>query len=212
MLEKYFTMDVSEDGRLCSIPMLLKDYVPTLDRLPLFLLRLGTEVSSNGFSLYGLCIAKPEDLRWTGKQNLNASSHWQEKLQYSTVHLHRQSLRQPQTKMWICTNKNMIDIGGRCSIWYFLGWKRSSLPPNPCRKLRMVASTSYPSLVFLNCIKFSKDVEFFLPWKQVYISTVNEIYYRLCCIIGLLSSAGIASARSFSRGNETWSINGFQYQ
>lgn len=63
MLEKYFTMDVSEDGRLCSIPMLLKDYVPTLDRLPLFLLRLGTEVSSNGFSLYGLCIAKPEDLR-----------------------------------------------------------------------------------------------------------------------------------------------------
>ncbi|KAL1933553.1 hypothetical protein VTP01DRAFT_7643 [Rhizomucor pusillus] len=45
MLEKYFTMDVSEDGRLCSIPMLLKDYVPTLDRLPLFLLRLGTEVN-----------------------------------------------------------------------------------------------------------------------------------------------------------------------
>ncbi|CAO3677948.1 unnamed protein product [Umbelopsis vinacea] len=44
MLYEYFSIKVSPSGDLLSLPMLIKNYVPTLDKLPLFLLRLGTEV------------------------------------------------------------------------------------------------------------------------------------------------------------------------
>ncbi|KAI9263311.1 putative DNA mismatch repair protein MlH1 [Phascolomyces articulosus] len=44
MLEDHFSMVVSNEGSLLALPMLLKGYVPTMDKLPLFLLRLGTEV------------------------------------------------------------------------------------------------------------------------------------------------------------------------
>ena len=44
MLEDHFSMVVSKDGLLLALPMLLKGYIPTMDKLPLFLLRLGTEV------------------------------------------------------------------------------------------------------------------------------------------------------------------------
>ncbi|KAG2181878.1 hypothetical protein INT44_008694 [Umbelopsis vinacea] len=48
MLLEYFSIRVSETGELLSVPMLIKNYVPTLDKLPLFLLRLGTEVDWDG--------------------------------------------------------------------------------------------------------------------------------------------------------------------
>ncbi|KAI9288731.1 histidine kinase-like ATPase [Umbelopsis sp. AD052] len=48
MLLEYFSIRVSENGELLSVPMLIKNYVPTLDKLPLFLLRLGTEVDWDG--------------------------------------------------------------------------------------------------------------------------------------------------------------------
>ncbi|ORE06950.1 DNA mismatch repair protein MutL [Rhizopus microsporus var. microsporus] len=44
MLKEYFSMTISPDGFLLGLPMLIKDYVPCMDKLPLFLLRLGTEV------------------------------------------------------------------------------------------------------------------------------------------------------------------------
>ncbi|KAI9475410.1 MAG: histidine kinase-like ATPase [Benjaminiella poitrasii] len=44
MLKEYFSMEISAEGELIGLPMLIKDYVPCLDQLPLFLLRLGTEV------------------------------------------------------------------------------------------------------------------------------------------------------------------------
>ncbi|CEP07599.1 hypothetical protein [Parasitella parasitica] len=45
MLSEYFSFDISADGNLVSLPMIIKDYVPCLHKLPLFLLRLGTEVN-----------------------------------------------------------------------------------------------------------------------------------------------------------------------
>ncbi|OMJ24325.1 DNA mismatch repair protein Mlh1 [Smittium culicis] len=45
MLEEYFCMSISEDGGLVSIPMLMRDYIPNLNKLPLFLLRIGTELN-----------------------------------------------------------------------------------------------------------------------------------------------------------------------
>ncbi|TCD68743.1 DNA mismatch repair protein [Steccherinum ochraceum] len=44
MLVEYFAMHISEDGLLESIPLLLGDYTPNLDKLPLFLMRLGPQV------------------------------------------------------------------------------------------------------------------------------------------------------------------------
>ncbi|ORY48174.1 DNA mismatch repair protein MutL [Rhizoclosmatium globosum] len=44
MLQEYFSMVVLEDGTLMSLPVILKGYEPNLGKLPLFLIRLGTEV------------------------------------------------------------------------------------------------------------------------------------------------------------------------
>ncbi|WEW60942.1 DNA mismatch repair protein Mlh1 [Emydomyces testavorans] len=44
MLKEYFSLSISEDGNLLSIPLLLKNYMPSLAKLPRFLLRLGPYV------------------------------------------------------------------------------------------------------------------------------------------------------------------------
>ncbi|KAL8936036.1 MAG: hypothetical protein Q9211_004387 [Gyalolechia sp. 1 TL-2023] len=41
MLLEYFQMEVSESGKLVSLPVLLKDYMPSMLKLPRFLMRLG---------------------------------------------------------------------------------------------------------------------------------------------------------------------------
>ncbi|GAD97107.1 conserved hypothetical protein [Paecilomyces variotii No. 5] len=48
MLNEYFSLDISGDGHLISIPLLLKGYVPSLAKLPRFLLRLGPYVNWTG--------------------------------------------------------------------------------------------------------------------------------------------------------------------
>ena len=45
MLLEYFSFEISEDGELVSIPLLLKGYTPSLAKLPRFLLRLGPYVN-----------------------------------------------------------------------------------------------------------------------------------------------------------------------
>lgn len=45
MLTEYFAFEISEDGRVLSLPLLLRDYIPNLDNLPSFLIRLGPQVS-----------------------------------------------------------------------------------------------------------------------------------------------------------------------
>ena len=44
MLEDYFSMKIDENGCLASLPVLLELFTPDLDRLPMFILRLVTEV------------------------------------------------------------------------------------------------------------------------------------------------------------------------
>ena len=44
MLLEYFSMTISEDGMVETIPLLLRNYSPNLDKLPLFLMRLGPQV------------------------------------------------------------------------------------------------------------------------------------------------------------------------
>ncbi|KAF4537238.1 DNA mismatch repair protein [Lasiodiplodia theobromae] len=45
MLAEYFSLEISEDGDLVSIPLLIKGYTPSLAKLPHFLLRLGPNVN-----------------------------------------------------------------------------------------------------------------------------------------------------------------------
>lgn len=45
LLYDHFGVKIASDGYLIELPMLLKGYIPTMDKLPLFLLRLGTEVN-----------------------------------------------------------------------------------------------------------------------------------------------------------------------
>lgn len=47
MLDEYFSLSVSDKGLVETLPMLLKGYTPNLDRLPHFLLCLGTQVRSD---------------------------------------------------------------------------------------------------------------------------------------------------------------------
>ncbi|OWT39120.1 DNA mismatch repair protein MLH1 [Cryptococcus neoformans Bt1] len=44
MLDEYFSLLITENGKVETLPMLLKGYTPNLDRLPHFLLCLGTQV------------------------------------------------------------------------------------------------------------------------------------------------------------------------
>ncbi|KAJ5107000.1 hypothetical protein N7456_003675 [Penicillium angulare] len=48
MLNEYFSIQISEDGDLLTIPLLLKGYTPSLAKLPRFLLRLGPYVDWSG--------------------------------------------------------------------------------------------------------------------------------------------------------------------
>ncbi|KAF9068865.1 histidine kinase-like ATPase [Rhodocollybia butyracea] len=45
MLAEYFSLTISKDGLVESLPLLLRDYTPNLDKLPLFLMRLGPQVN-----------------------------------------------------------------------------------------------------------------------------------------------------------------------
>ncbi|KAG0123716.1 hypothetical protein HOY82DRAFT_574559 [Tuber indicum] len=44
LLKEYFSMEITEQGELVSIPLLLKGYMPSLGKLPSFILRLGPNV------------------------------------------------------------------------------------------------------------------------------------------------------------------------
>ncbi|OCK77390.1 DNA mismatch repair protein MutL [Lepidopterella palustris CBS 459.81] len=47
MLMEYFSLEISEDGDLLGVPLLMKGYSPPLAKLPQFLLRLGPHVDWN---------------------------------------------------------------------------------------------------------------------------------------------------------------------
>ena len=76
MLEDHFSIVVSKEGYLTALPMLLKGYVPTMDKLPRFLLRLGTEVISLLFSKFKCKIVDGLNDRWTGRMKKDALKRW----------------------------------------------------------------------------------------------------------------------------------------
>ncbi|KAK3065661.1 DNA mismatch repair protein Mlh1, partial [Teratosphaeriaceae sp. CCFEE 6253] len=47
MLAEYFALEISEEGELLSLPLIMKGYMPSLGKLPDFLIRLGPHVDWN---------------------------------------------------------------------------------------------------------------------------------------------------------------------
>ncbi|NXP55565.1 MLH1 protein, partial [Heliornis fulica] len=45
MLKDYFSLEIDEEGNLTGLPLLIDNYVPLLEGLPMFILRLATEVN-----------------------------------------------------------------------------------------------------------------------------------------------------------------------
>lgn len=45
MLKEYFSVEIDGKGNLCTLPMVLDQYTPNMDRLPQFVLTLGNNVS-----------------------------------------------------------------------------------------------------------------------------------------------------------------------
>ncbi|KAF9990570.1 DNA mismatch repair protein [Mortierella antarctica] len=48
MLREYFSVCITDDGHLSALPMMIKGYIPNLDKLPDFLWRLGSEIDWTG--------------------------------------------------------------------------------------------------------------------------------------------------------------------
>lgn len=44
MLAEYFEINITSDGEIESLPHLMKEYTPDLNKLPVFLMRLGPQV------------------------------------------------------------------------------------------------------------------------------------------------------------------------
>jgi DNA mismatch repair protein MLH1 len=47
MLREYFSLGITVEGMVDSLPLLIHDCTPNLDKLPLFLMRLGPQVNWN---------------------------------------------------------------------------------------------------------------------------------------------------------------------
>ncbi len=45
MLDDYFSMEIDSEGRLSTLPMVFEGHVPSFAALPIFLMRLATEVN-----------------------------------------------------------------------------------------------------------------------------------------------------------------------
>ncbi|KAJ8334573.1 hypothetical protein SKAU_G00402120 [Synaphobranchus kaupii] len=45
MLEDYFSVEIDQEGNLTGLPLLLDNYIPPMEGLPMFILRLATEVN-----------------------------------------------------------------------------------------------------------------------------------------------------------------------
>lgn len=65
MLDEYFSLTLSITGLVESLPMLLKGYTPNLDRLPHFLICLGTQVC---FILEDKTLTNTFQVKWEDEQ------------------------------------------------------------------------------------------------------------------------------------------------
>jgi DNA mismatch repair protein MLH1 len=69
MLREYFSLGITMEGMVDSLPVLIPDFTPNLDKLPLFFMRLGPQVS---FAFASICpVRLGRSLMSTYKVNWN---------------------------------------------------------------------------------------------------------------------------------------------
>jgi DNA mismatch repair protein MLH1 len=60
MLKEYFSVEIDREGQLLALPQIIEGYIPQIDGLATFILRLATEVelskTSFTFCLFRVCL------------------------------------------------------------------------------------------------------------------------------------------------------------
>uniref|UniRef100_A0A672P766 DNA mismatch repair protein MLH1 n=1 Tax=Sinocyclocheilus grahami TaxID=75366 RepID=A0A672P766_SINGR len=93
MLEEYFSLEIDEEGNLTGLPMLLDNYTPAMEGLPMFILRLATEVNwdreKECFHDFGIecshfySIRKQYTLEPDAEEPQDAEMSWQWKVEHA---------------------------------------------------------------------------------------------------------------------------------
>uniref|UniRef100_A0A8C6S7U9 MutL homolog 1, colon cancer, nonpolyposis type 2 (E. coli) n=1 Tax=Neogobius melanostomus TaxID=47308 RepID=A0A8C6S7U9_9GOBI len=97
MLEDYFSLEIDQDGNLTGLPMLLDKYTPVMEGLPMFILRLATEVNwdsekecfrdfskecSHFYSIRKQYILEPEPGEQQADKRSDSDSNWRWKVEH----------------------------------------------------------------------------------------------------------------------------------
>ncbi|TRY55895.1 hypothetical protein DNTS_029136 [Danionella cerebrum] len=92
MLNEYFSLEIDEEGNLTGLPMLLDNYIPAMEGLPMFILRLATEVNwdkekecFHGFSVecsHFYSIRKCYTLEVDPEETQDVEKSWQWKVEH----------------------------------------------------------------------------------------------------------------------------------
>ena len=99
MLSDYFSLEIDADGNMCTIPMLLDGYVPNLNQLPFFMMRLVTEVDweveMECFQLVGREISRFYAIR----ESLESAerSPWRRVIEHTVMPSLRKELMPPES-------------------------------------------------------------------------------------------------------------------
>ena len=101
MLSDYFSLEIDSDGNMCTIPMLLDGYVPDLNRLPFFIMRLVTEVEweeeTHCFQLVGREVSRFYAIRESCAEPLSDRSPWSRVIEHTIMPSLRRELMPPES-------------------------------------------------------------------------------------------------------------------
>jgi DNA mismatch repair protein MLH1 len=68
MLREYFSLGITMEGMVDSLPILIHDFTPNLDKLPLFLMRLGPQVSTLSPPSTRMGYSANKQVNWNSEQ------------------------------------------------------------------------------------------------------------------------------------------------
>ena len=101
MLSDYFSLEIDSDGNMCTIPMLLEGYVPDLNRLPFFIMRLVTEVEweeeTQCFQLVGRELSRFYAIRESSAESMSDRSTWSRVIEHTIMPSLRRELMPPES-------------------------------------------------------------------------------------------------------------------
>ncbi|KAF8899820.1 DNA mismatch repair protein MutL [Gymnopilus junonius] len=109
MLSEYFSLNISDDGHVESIPLLLRDYIPNLDNLPNFLMRLGPQVDWMSEAECFETFLRELAYFYTPTLPTPTSADVQEKDQYKAERWQIQHILFPAMRRYLIPSKSLLD-------------------------------------------------------------------------------------------------------